>query len=314
MEPSAFISAGIAALVTITVCVLVDYYGGTIAGVIGTVPHVAVVGSVGFAAVLPIRDFQIAVLAMPVGMLCNSLYTAAMLAASRLLSRRTGESRWRRLLAVVACGLATFACGLAVLLAAVRPRERPLGTAVALAASSWGAEAALGAWMVRAFPSAPRGESKSSVAALLARGAVTFCVFLLALWLSKKYPAAAGVLVNLPIVTTVVVVSVWRAQGEDVAMSCLGPMVLGMLSASMYALLASELIPRAGTAGGAVAAWFASVGAVTLPVLWALQRLRKRRAAAAAKAAKAAAAAVTDAGDGGDEEDGRSGGTELTSL
>ena len=111
---AAFLSAGIAALVTITVCVLVDHYGGTIAGVIGTVPHVAVVGSVGFATVLPTRDFQVAVLAMPVGMLLNSFYAAAMLAASRRLSRGRTGGRWR-LPAVVVLGLSVFALGLCTL-------------------------------------------------------------------------------------------------------------------------------------------------------------------------------------------------------
>ena len=313
MELAAFISAGIAAAVTIAVCMLVDHYGGTIAGVIGTVPHVAVVGSVGFAAVLPVRDFKIAVLAMPVGMLCNSLYAAAMIAASSLLPRRgvLAGAGWQRLLAVVASGLCVFAVGLALLLAVVRPKERPLGTAVGLAVASWGLEAVLGAWTVWAYPSAPRGDSKSSWWQLLGRGCVTFCVFLLALYLATKHPAAAGVLVNLPIVTTVVVVSVWRSTSEAVAVSCLGPMILGMLSASMYALLASDLIPRVGTGGGAVASWFAAVVGVTLPVLWALQRLRKRRAAAAATKAAAVTAA---AGVGGSSSEDASTETELTAL
>ena len=60
----ACISSSIAALVAIAVSLAVDYLGGRAAGVIGTVPHVAVVGSLSFFVVLEQREFEVALLSM----------------------------------------------------------------------------------------------------------------------------------------------------------------------------------------------------------------------------------------------------------
>ena len=47
--------------------------GPVIGGVLGCVPHVAVVGSIGFILQTASSDeFRIAMLSMPLGMLCNS--------------------------------------------------------------------------------------------------------------------------------------------------------------------------------------------------------------------------------------------------
>lgn len=78
---------------------------------------------------------------------------------------------------------------------------------------------------------------------------------------------------NLPLVTTVVVIMLWTSQGEAVAVGTTGPIVLGMLSASAYALLASQLMPALG-ASGACLAWALAVGCVTLPTLAVLRRRR----------------------------------------
>lgn len=113
-----------------------------------------------------------------------------------------------------------------------------------------------------------------------ARAGFTFAVFFLALYAARTVPVLGGILVNLPIMTTVVVASVWQSQGEAVAMSTCGPLSLGMLSPSAYGLAACELLPLLGPGPGAALAWLACVAGVSLPVLGALElwvRVRRRR-------------------------------------
>lgn len=53
---------------------MVERLGPVIGGVLGCVPHVAVVGSIGFLLQTASSDeFRIAMLSMPLGMLCNSV-------------------------------------------------------------------------------------------------------------------------------------------------------------------------------------------------------------------------------------------------
>eukprot|EP00438_Fugacium_kawagutii_P019075 Skav229489 [mRNA] locus=scaffold4918:196633:198353:- [translate_table: standard] len=66
-------SAVVAGLVIVVVTAIVERLGPVVGGVLGCVPHVAVVGSVGFILQTVNSDeFRIAMLSMPLGMLCNS--------------------------------------------------------------------------------------------------------------------------------------------------------------------------------------------------------------------------------------------------
>ena len=59
-DTKAVISSAVASLVTVAVSLALNVFGGRVAAVIGTMPHVAVVGSIGFYAVLELRDFEVA--------------------------------------------------------------------------------------------------------------------------------------------------------------------------------------------------------------------------------------------------------------
>ena len=60
-------------LAQVLVTAIVERLGPVVGGVLGCVPHVAVVGSVGFILQTASSDeFRIAMLSMPLGMLCNS--------------------------------------------------------------------------------------------------------------------------------------------------------------------------------------------------------------------------------------------------
>ena len=68
----------------------------------------------------------------------------------------------------------------------------------------------------------------------------------------------------------------WLSESKD-KVPALAPMTLGMLSASLYAILASFLMPE-GIVFGVTVSWFVSVFCVTCPVVYFLEKRRKARA------------------------------------
>ena len=64
-------------------------------------------------------------------------------------------------------------------------------------------------------------------------------------------------------------VALWIAQGEDVPSGAVGPMMLGAMSVSFYALLATVTLPEYGVFIGSVITWVTSIGFVSAPAaLW----------------------------------------------
>ena len=289
----ALVSSLVAACVTITVSLLVHFCGGVVGGALGTVPHVAVVGSIGFSLQLSATSlsFQTAMLVMPIGMLNNSFYLAGL----RVFSLHYGggfggkSSEMGRMLRAFFCSGTVFLVILALVVFFLKPETLPLATLQILAVASFFAEFLVGVLLIVYFPSAPSTEAettgedggekddiRSKVWAFMGRGACTFVLFFVALALAQTLPALSGILVNLPIIGTVVVSSLWLSESKEVALSTLAPMVLGMLSASLYAILASFFMPG-GVASGAIASWCMSVFCITCPVVYFLEKRRKAR-------------------------------------
>lgn len=293
---SALISSTIAGFVTITVSILVHFFGGIVGGALGTVPHVAVVGSIGFSLRLSTSStsFQTAMLVMPIGMLINSFYLAALRIFSYLSwERKDGHLVAYRMTAIFGASGIIFLLLLTLVVFVLKPEHLPLATVRILAYVSFFAEFAIGIVLIvffsnRAVVSKERGSEKmnsaeekkekrsSSVFGFLGRGFITFVLFFIALALAQTLPALSGILVNLPIVGTVVVSSLWISDSEEVALSTLAPMVLGMLSASLYAILASFFMPF-DLVLGILLSWCVSVVFVTLPVVCLLEKLKKGR-------------------------------------
>ena len=293
----ALISSTVAGLVTITVSILVHFFGGIVGGALGTVPHVAVVGSIGFSLRLSpsSASFQTAMLVMPIGMLINSFYLAAL----RIFSYLSWERKGRQLLAYRmtsifgASGIIFFLL-LFLVVFVLKPEDLPLASVRILAYLSFFVEFVIGIVLCFGFSNSVVAsnengveeangveensfKSKSSkLLGFLGRGCTTFVLFFIALALAQSFPALSGILVNLPIVGTVVVSSLWISDSEEVALSTLAPMVLGMLSASLYAILASLFMPF-DIVLGVLLSWCVSVCLVTLPVVCLLEKLKKKR-------------------------------------
>lgn len=296
----AILSSCVAALVVITVSLLVDRCGGRVAGVLGTVPHVAVVGTVAFSTSLSRHEFEVATFSMCFGMFFNAVYLAVVVlvclaldsaSAPREAHRDSEEptkavpdasallSGHCRLLIALGSGLAAYGILVVFVLTAFRPKDRPAEQVRGCAVAALCAQCLVGLALVWCRPSAPRAKRRSPLWMLGCRGVVTFVIFFTAMAVSKTVPSLAGILVNLPIVTTVVLVTVWLSQGEAVALGTCGPMALGIMSASSYALTAGHLIPTVGPAIGATISWLLCVLLVTLPVLAGLEALSKHREA-----------------------------------
>merc|ERR1711879_618055 len=78
---------------------------------------------------------------------------------------------------------------------------------------SWFLELGAGVFILRLRKGSPKGEHKTPLWEVFFRGACTFGIFMVALFMADRVPVLAGILVNFPIVSTVVIFSVWFAQG-----------------------------------------------------------------------------------------------------
>lgn len=271
-------AATVAGLVIVLVAAIVERLGPVVGGVLGCVPHVAVVGSIGFILQTASSDeFRIAMLSMPLGMLCNSFFFLGVRIAS-LLPNCDAKAPMGRLLLCLACGALGYAGGLSAILLGLRPKEQSMAIAWLAAAAAFVLELLVGLLLMylSLCDTKPGAKPRSICKVLLARGLATFCVMLTAMVLARSFPALAGILANLPVVSVMVVSILWMGYGEEVALGALGPMTIGMLSAAAYAMLASELMLLWHPALGCVVSWLLSVAVITKPTLMILQRIDQK--------------------------------------
>jgi hypothetical protein len=91
-------------------------------------------------------------------------------------------------------------------------------------------------------------------------------------------PVASGIASVFPVIFTTIMVATWLSQGAHVPTGAVGPMALGTLSVSTYALLAAVLFPLLPVAAAAAVCWVAAVALASVP---AYGYLRWRRRAGA---------------------------------
>ena len=66
-------------------------------------------------------------------------------------------------------------------------------------------------------------------------------------------------------------VALWISQGEEVPSGAVGPMMLGSMSVSLYALVATVLIPSFGIIIGSIFSWLVSLIFFSIPVVFTLK-------------------------------------------
>lgn len=269
------ISSSAAAGVVVLISLCIEVCGGKVGGILSSIPHLAVVGAVGLYASLSKTDYRLAMLGMTLGFLANSFWLAAVVVCSLKLQDK--YAGMKKLILVFFIATFIYTIVLIALLWIFKVSSVWQTGAWFVAIGCWVVELIIGLWLTRFNHPATDGKSKCSTWDILLRAAITFVIFMFALWLASISPALGGSMVNAPVIRIVVLGGIWLAHGEEVVVGTCGHMTLGLLSASAFALLGAWLIPDYSLAFGVGVSWTASVMFITVPQLVLVSRERKLR-------------------------------------
>jgi len=264
----ALISSATAGAITITISILIEVFGGKVGAVLGSVPHVAVLGTIGFYYSLSENDFVEAMLGMPVGMLSNTAYIAGFLLASVLMPTEWFKKyNGRRMLTCWFFALCLYSItafvGIVIFEACKTSIQRWL-----VASSCFVIELTVGMLLKLIYKSSEKAAHQAFKLEIFIRGIMTFGLFMIAMAVAHAIPALGGILVNFPTISTVVLLSVWRDKGEEFTVGLCSPLILGMLSALAYCLFSGWIVPIQGLTVGIVISWVLSISLITLPMLY----------------------------------------------
>lgn len=268
--PESLLAAAFSGVVAVAVTRAIERWGGAVGGILGTLPTTIVPAAVGMAWAAEDPGALTRSLAIvPAGMLCNALF----LATWRELPARWGTAR---LGPMVAASLAVWSlCGLAALAASHRLLEAGVGPST-LGLLGVAGNALLGAWICWHPGPAPAGSRPVGAAMLLARGSMAALAVGTGVWIADLgYPLVAGLASVFPAIFMTAMVGLWWSQGPSVPTGAAGPMILGGVSVSLYALLAMRTLPALGAGAGSLVAWLGAVLLWSVPsYLWLRGRAR----------------------------------------
>ena len=257
------LAAALAGLVAIAVTVAIEKFGGVIGGILGTVPTTIVPAAAFMWMAEPNSDaFDPAMGMVPVGMLLNAIF----LWLWRVVPPRIPSWDFgKRLTIITTINLSMWFAGAAISVT-LFPEQKSMS--VGLIALIIGV--LLGLWISLDHKPAPRGKNRVGPLMLACRGIAAATAIGFAVWLSQLgSPLLAGMASVFPAIFLTSMVALWIAQGEDVPSGAVGPMMLGAMSVSFYALLATFTLPEYGVLIGSAITWVASIGFVSVPAaLW----------------------------------------------
>ena len=255
----------------IAATVAVERLGGKLGGIIATLPSTIVPATWGFFAVsegVPVK----ALAAIPMGMLVN----AGFLWCWRAIPPRLPQwSMSRRLGAMVGISLCIW-FGLAVtsMYLGTQTNIHPL----TLGVTALGLHLILGIYSTWHFNPAPKGTRKVTILALVSRGLLAAMAVGASLIIaSSGFEVAAGIASVFPAIFLTTMVSLWWSQGQAVPLGAVGPIVLGSIVVSAYALLAIWTIDAFGVGVGTIVAWVGAVLVCSVPSAFWLNRKQAAR-------------------------------------
>jgi hypothetical protein len=259
-----------AALAAILVTLAIERLGGQLGGILGTLPLTVVPASLGLFHADPRADvFATAMSAIPLGMLLN----AAFLGVWRMWPIRAGD-RSTALMETLGLSLGFWmiaALFLVVVREALSPNTKRdvLVGVVALLTT-----VVLGVRACRNAPPAPKGNRRVGFRVLLLRGLGAGAAIACGVALGRAgWMTAAGMASVFPAIFLTSMLATWMAQGRAVPIGASGPMMLGSVAVSIYALVCAFSMPWAGALWGSILGWIAGSVFGSLPAyLW----LRKR--------------------------------------
>jgi len=286
--PSAF-----AGIVAVLATVAVERLGGTLGGVLSSIPTTIVPAAIGLSggslgasmATEDVGDFRRAMAFVPVGILLNAGY----LVLWRVIPARLGVRHRSHLLAATTVGALSAwtiaAIGVMVLHELTQPT---LPQALAAGVLAFLAGITLGIAANRTPHPAPRGTHRVGAGVLVLRGIAAAAVIGGAILLKRSgLPVASGIASVFPVIFTTIMIATWLAQGAQVPTGSVGPMALGTLSVSAFALLAAWLFPIMPLAPATAIAWTLSIACVSVPAYFFLRARRAARHAPATTSAEA---------------------------
>ena len=265
------LAALLAGLVAIAVTVAIEKFGGLIGGILGTIPTTIVPAAAFIWLADPTNSvFQSAMGMVPVGMLLNAIFLWLWRAVPPLIPNWTFG---KRLATITIANLSVWFIGAAISVSLFSD-EAPM--TVGLAALLVGL--ILGLWITLEHRHAPRGQNRVGPVTLAMRGVAAATAIGVAVWFSQLgSPLLAGMASVFPAIFLTSMVALWISQGEDVPSGAVGPMMLGAMSVSFYALLATHTLPEYGVMVGSILTWFASIFAISVPAaLWLRFRANRR--------------------------------------
>jgi hypothetical protein len=264
-----------AGVVAVLATVVVERFGGAAGGILSSIPTTIVPAAIGiWGRSADAESFRRTMAFVPVGILLNAGY----LVLWRVIPAKLGQRSRNHLLAltlVLALGAWLVAAG-AVMAAhdLLRPSIASVLWTGAFAAC---AGLALGIAANRTPHPAPKGTRRVGPLVLVVRGIAAGVVIGAAIALSRAgLPVASGIAAVFPVIFTTIMVATWIAQGAQVPTGAVGPMALGTLSVSAYALLAILIYPAMPIALAAIVTWIAAVACVSVPAYLYLRAVRAR--------------------------------------
>jgi hypothetical protein len=106
----------------------------------------------------------------------------------------------------------------------------------------------------------PKGQNKPSILMVLTRGLLAGIAAASSILLSHySSPSIGGMAAIFPAIFTTTLVTVWISQGESVALGATIPLMMGMLSMTVYSMISSVLIFKVGVVLGFFISYFISV-------------------------------------------------------
>jgi hypothetical protein len=239
-------SAVFAGIIAVLVTRAVEKFGGAIGGVLATTPTTVIPASIGIYYQSRTTDeFRGAMFSIPIGLLINALFLYSWQRFPAWM-----PSRWSfhvRLTSMISSSLSLWLVA-AVLLVLYLENVAASSAPLLYATGGMGMllQLMLGLWITWIPPLAPKGSKPVSAKVLFCRSLLAATAIGFAVFLGTFSQFAAGVASCFPAVFLTSMVSLWMSQGEAVPAGAVGPMVLGSLSVSSFAALASITFPEVG--------------------------------------------------------------------
>jgi hypothetical protein len=268
---TALLSGAFAACVAIAVTRVIELLGGKLGGVLASTPTTVIPASVGFALVagLPLYGapppeaapalLTSACFTVPSGMLVSAFFLTTWRYVPPLLPP-TWPLR-RALPAMVALSLSAWAACAAASIAV----SRRVGAPVAYGTFCFALHAAVALAVTWRHKAAPKGAASVPLRALALRGALAGLAIFVSVLLSGADGVMGGMASTFPAIFLSIQVSLWVSSGGAVQGGAVGPVMLGAVSVSTFAMLFSAVAPLWGIAAAVGVAWGGAVLFVSLP-------------------------------------------------